>query len=195
MPRPTKIPIQYAAYILNDSKRGWEYNPERVEANELEEIAVNDGNLVPVSKMRKFFKNTPAFKEFKENISVPDKIWKMAIRISPDIRKYAKRFMTNVPKPRGRPPTKSQKKKYRSRLGSFSEDEISSNDSDSSIISIAPSNDECDSTDVNMPLPSCAGLRRVCKRYGSNRRYLPLKRDSSEDKQYLVEVSYANSQS
>lgn len=193
MPRPTKIPIQYAAYILNDSKRGFENNPERVEADELEQIAVNDGDLVPVSKMRKFFNNTQAFKEFKENISVPEKIWKMAVRNSPGIRKYAKRFMTNVPKPRGRPPTKRQKKKYRSRLGSFSEEEISSIDSDSSIISITPSNDECDSTDVNMPLPACAGLRRVCKDYGSNRRYLPLKPDSSEDKQYMVEISYGQS--
>lgn len=194
MPRPTKIPIQYAAYILNDSNRGYETRPDKVDANDLEEIAVNDGNLVPVSKMKRFFKTNQAFKEFKEYISVPDRIWDAAIRIHPPIRKYARRFMKNVPKSRGRP-AKRQVKKYRSKLGTFSDEELSEIESDSSVISIAPSDYECDSTDVNIPLPSCAGLRRVCKKYDSSRRYLPYKRDSSENKQYLLAISYGDDKS
>lgn len=192
MSKPSKVPIIYISSILNSSNRGYEYRPDNVEYDELRQLAVNDGELVPVSKVKKFFKNDRAFKEFKENISVPDKFWKEVIKSSPVIRKYAKRFMSKVPSVKGRPRVKRQSRKYRSKLGTFSDEELSDIDSDTSVISIIPSNDECDETDVNVPLPSCSGIRRVCREYDSSRRYLPYKRDSSENKRYRFQISYNN---
>lgn len=193
MPRPTKVPIIYAAYVLNDLNRGYE-NPAKIDADELNALAVNDGFLVPVAKLRRFFAKPIFFKQFKELMSVSDDFWVRTIELCPSIEKYARRFMKKVPKKKGRPRTKGPAKKYDSRLGSFSEREISDLDSDASAVSIAPSNDECDATDVNLPLPSCAGVRRVCRKYDRNRRYMSYSPDSSENKQYLFQISYDDRQ-
>lgn len=194
MPRPTKIPISYAAYILNTINRGF-VHPEKINKDALNAVAVNDGFLVPVAKLRRFFYSTLFFKQFKENFTIDDSFWERTIELCPSVAKYARRFMKKVPKKKGRPRTKGPAKNYRSRQGSFSEEEISGLDSDSSAISIIPSNDECDATDVNIPLPTCAGVRRVCRNYDANRRYIKYTPDSSENKQYLFEISYDDRQS
>lgn len=194
MPKPTKVPITYAAYALNNINRGYEH-PERIDEEELTALAVNDGYLVPVAKLRRFFANSRFFDQFKEYLLVSDNFWKRTIELCPSIAKYARRFMKKVPKKKGRPRKKGPAKKYKSKLGSFSEDEISDLDSDASAVSIAPSDDECDATDVNIPLPTCAGLRRVCRNYDADRRYISYSPDSSENKQYLFEISYDNDNS
>lgn len=195
MAKPTKIPIVFALTRLNSSNRGYEHRPDNVEYGEVESFAVNEGQLVPVAKLKSFFKHDRAFKEFKENLSVPDRFWNEVIKANPSLRKYAARFMESKPKAKGRPRVKKHSKKYRSKLGRFSDDEISDVDSDTSVLSIIPSNDECDDMDVNIPLPSCAGIRRVCRNYDESRRYLPYKRDGSENKQYHFTISYENENS
>ena len=187
MTKPTKIPVSYAVSALNSSNRGYEHRPDDVSYQELVEIAVNDGLLVPVSKLLKYFAHYRAFEEFKNNLWVPEKFWNSAIRISPAIKKYARRFMPA--KQKGRPRTR-RRSKLVSKLGSFSDSELSDVDSDTSILSITPSNDELDDTDVNLPLPVCKGIRRICREYDSRRRYLPYKKDSSENKQYHFKISY-----
>lgn len=184
MGHPSKIPIVTAYRLSNRSMRGFAKHPQDIPMHEIEELTGDDGELVPVTKLRKYFSNAKAFKEFKNTIAVPDIHWVEAIEKNPDLKKYAKRFMTK------RNYTPKSRIKVLSRLGSFSDSEVSDADSDVSLISINPSDDECDETDVNIPLPTCQAIRRVCRRYGPNRKYLPIPRDSSEDKKYHFRMSY-----
>ena len=187
MPRPSKIPITFAYYVLNSSNRGYEHRPENVKEGELEEIAVNNELLVPVSKLRKYFASKRFFDEFKNSLSVPDNFWNQVTRLNSGVKKYAKRFMNS--NKRGRPRTRKGSHKIVAKIGNFSEDEISNADSETSLISIAPS-DEADDTDVRFPRPTCKGIRKVCREYSSSHRYLPYPKDSSENKRYHINVNY-----
>lgn len=57
-------------------------------------------------------------------------------------------------------------------------------------MSIKSSGDECDEYDVNLPIPVCQGIRRVCRAYDSRRKYTKFPPDSSEDDQYIFDVNY-----
>lgn len=73
-------------------------------------------------------------------------------------------------------------------LGHVDRDEIDS--ADKSTLTIDPSHDECDEIDVNLPIPTCKAIRKVCRNYDSRRRYLPYTEDGSEGKQYNFKVKY-----
>lgn len=64
-------------------------------------------------------------------------------------------------------------------------------DPDESYMTIKPANDECDDTDVNLPLPVCQGIRRVCRNYKANRQYGDYEDENDEDDRYLFHVQYA----
>lgn len=185
MPRPAKVPVLYAFQTLNRINRGYEYQPDEITHAEITRLAIGDNFLVPVKNLRRYFANNNAFQEYKENIQVDEGYWNNILRMSEfqgkvADAKYARRFL---PRERNR-----SRYKHVSKLGDYSD----SSDSNASIISITPSNDECDETDVNLPLPVCAGIRRVCRNYDSRRRYIPYERDASENKRYRFDISYAN---
>lgn len=59
-----------------------------------------------------------------------------------------------------------------------------------STLTIDPSHDECDEIDVNLPIPTCKAIRKVCRNYDSARRYMPYKADGSEGKDYNFNIRY-----
>lgn len=191
MSKPSKIPIALALSLLNGSNRGFRERQNNVELSELEQIAVDNGQLVPLAKCRHFFANDRSFKSFKQNVYVPDRHWNMAITNNPSLRKYAKRFMANKPqlKKKGRPRTKKKVQNYIPVVGDISDADLSSYDSDTSIISIAAS-DNYDKMDLNFPKPACQAINRVCKQYNDKRRYTMYPRDDSENKVYRMNISF-----
>lgn len=185
MPNPTKIPTQFAFIVLNETNRGYR-NPEAVDMHDVQALCDGENSLVRVAKLRRFFANAVTYKMFKEGLLVDDNAWNAVVQSTENdaVRKYAKRFMTRRPRKR--------KNRHVSRLGTYSNAELSDDElSDASAISITPSNDECDDTDVNLPLPVCAGIRRVCRNYDAQRRYIPYVRDASDNKRYHLKVAYA----
>lgn len=202
MPKPIKIPIEYAYDTLNDSQRGYD-DVYPVDMHDLERIAINNGALVEVKRLRNLFMNGRAFQEFKNALSVPDNYWQRATFTDPSIRPYARRHMTRPLSPvpgsprrspsparRGRPQSRRSPLKMHSKLGELSDDEIDRVDSDVSVMSIRPNQDECDDQDVNLPLPTCKAIRKICRYYDRDRRYMPYTPDNSENKRYRFNVSY-----
>lgn len=198
MPRPTKIPVVYAFDTLNANRRGYD-RIYPVNIQEIESVSMNNGALVQVHRLRNLFANTGAFQEYKNGISVPDNYWQRAIATDPTITPYARRFMSSSrsrspspapPAKRGRPRSRRPSLKMLSKLGTLTDQEIAGAEEDQSVMSILPSNDECDDQDVNLPLPTCQAIRRVCRYYNPMRQYIPYKPDHTENKRYKFQVSY-----
>lgn len=192
MSTPSKIPILFALDWLKTNYRGRNKPLKLITIDNLRDIS-GDQELVDVSDLRPFFSGVQAFNKFKKELYVPDKYWKTAMRVDPSIKEYAKKFMGNSsvkkPKKKGRP-RKKRIHKLSAKLGEYSDSEISSVDSDSSVLSIVPSSDECDETDVNFPMPVCQGIRKICRVYDKSRRYLPYIKDKSDDERYHFKVQY-----
>lgn len=207
MPRPTKIPIAFAWEQLERSNRGFE-RPARVTMNAVEEVAGPDDALVKVSALKSFFAANRHFVAFKNKLSVPNAAWEHVLSCSnPSVRNYARRHMTGrgsspvragspprarspaaSPRRRGRPRGKPSLK-MKSKLGRFEPGEM--DEDDRSYLSIHPSDDECDDTDVNLPMPTCEAIRRVCRYYDPvTKRYVAYPPDNSENRRYRFRVSY-----
>lgn len=65
-------------------------------------------------------------------------------------------------------------------------------EAENSLISIDPSGDECDNQDVNLPLPACQAINKVCRNYNKYRQYIPYDTDNTEQSDYQVRVKYNN---
>lgn len=212
MPIPVKVPIQYAFAKLNETARGFP-RLERINYGPLYDIA-HDG-LIQVTLLKPFFASHQDYMQFKRQIYVPHKYWQRVVNesVTPHFRAYAKRQMkvnpsrsaSNSPRGsvRGSPaasPRHSRaaspvrkKPKYRKgelnmakKLGRMSNEEY--NDAPSSALSIQPSGDECDDSDVNLPLPVCQAFNKVCRTYNSSRQYIPYRPDGSERKNYDIKI-------
>lgn len=206
---PQKIPVTFATSVLSKQPPGLvpTYNLSQV-------FALRNHGLVQVKLLSRFFQNAKMFRQFKMSRlkDVPVSNWREVWKIYPESRKYCKRFM-----PRGsfsradeggrdgsssdgssnksfRPssPAAGNRKrlKMKAKLGSMdSSDEDVVSDEESTLF-INPSNDECDEEDVNLPMPVCRGIRRVCRNYGPDRKYKKFKNDKSEKERYAFRVKY-----
>lgn len=183
MVKPTKIPTSYAYSTLTNLDRGYDGNTPDIDITDIREVSSDNEALVQVSKLKKFFGDNKSFKEFKRNINVPQTAWHDAALANRSARLYANKFLIekvgNVKYSR-----KSSPKTY----AALSDSDFSDASSDESIISIKPYDDN--EKDLNLPLPTCQAIHRVCKNYDANRRYLPYKLDYSDKKNYIFDVSY-----
>jgi hypothetical protein len=182
----TKIPVTSAYESVNNVDSG---ASRQIRYEELEELAVDGGFLIPLSRLRPWFPNARAFRAFKQNLQIPEAHWIDAARRAPHARRYINRFITTVSLPVVRRGNKKLRMKARLQR-SESDEQLDNLDDDESLLSIAPSSDECDDEDVNLPLPVCQGLRRVCRKYGTNRQYKDFGEDSSENRHYIFRVKY-----
>lgn len=195
MPRkrnPQKIPLPYVIRIFNDGsvRRGYS---AKVEYEMLEHLSTHGSALINVNALRTLFSTTALFKAFKSTLKVPEAAWHEVFSNFPECRSYVRRWFKRSG------PTSRRRSKFaiRSKLGDrWSDEEVSSaDDDDASYLSIEPSGDECDETDVNLPVPVCQGIRRVCRNYDPvTRRYARFAPDKSENKKYKFHVRYAKSE-
>lgn len=190
MSKPTKIPVSYAYSYIRTNKRGFPYVIDDIGETQFDEY--KDTGLIPITRLKQFFKHPDDYKQFKANLNIPDAYWNVTIKNNPEHANYVKRFMKNKPKSattnkRGRPTTK-KRNKVNFKLGQYSDSEMS--DSDASYVSIIPSGDECDDQDVNFPRESCKGIRRMCHKYDKQRRYLPYDKNETTNNPYHFAVSY-----
>lgn len=185
-------------------------------------LGSTDGLTVRVADLYPFFATPKDFKVYKQQLQFSPEHWSRvhSRANSKTLKRYARKYeldrsefpcrsrSSSVASPRrrrGRPRksprrrstsparrTRSGRYKIKSKLGRMSREERDSADDDESVLSIRSSNDECDDTDVNLPIPVCQGIRRVCRNYDRNRRYTDFPRDPSEDKNYIFEVGYEN---
>ncbi|GFQ78276.1 uncharacterized protein TNCT_250221 [Trichonephila clavata] len=155
----------------------------------LESIAVDHQSLVPVTKLKSFFRHAKTFTEFKANYlqTIPDEYWINTLHENPRVMPYIRRYLSTSP-PSSRSPSPRRRLKMKAFVGPARMSDVSD---DESVISIDPLNDECDNTNVNLPKPLCQGIRRVCRYYDKDRRYRPYDRDSSENDQYAFNLSYS----
>lgn len=137
--------------------------------------------VVKVKNLKQFFKTDEAFKTFKSIYIYPvtPENWVHVIDKYRDARRKSRSVS---PKPNNR-----KRLKLKTFVGSPRMSEVSS---DESVLSIDPSNDECDDTNVNFPKPVCQGIRRVCRYYDRARRYKPYQKDDSEKHRYKMKLLY-----
>lgn len=180
---PPRVPYLYVYERLKEYHR---LHPEsvRVSRTFLNSIAVNGKLLVPVSKLKSTFSNNRAFQDFKLSylMDIPDSEWMKVVRRNARLKTYVNRFLED-PIPTGR-------LKMRAYVGSSDESDDMDVSDDESIFSIDPSNDECDSTNVNLPKPICQGVRRVCRYYDKAKRYRKFDKDNSEKHRYKFNLKY-----
>lgn len=215
MPIPLRVPLRYALAKLNESARGFP-RLVRVNTSTVEDLVL-DG-LVQVKLLRQFFNTTPDYMQFKRSIQVPHSDWQRVINqaTDPKTQNYAKRQMKVNPShsasnsPRGSAPASPRASPGRSRstsplrkmpryrkgelnmqthLRDLSDEDY--NATPFSTLSIVPSGDECDDTDVNLPLPACQAVNKVCRNYNRFRQYMPKRPDGSERKKYAIKVKTA----
>lgn len=174
------------AYRLLQSAKGL---IEAVPIERLEQLAKKNGNIT-VSNLRRFFTHAKFFKEFKERLA-------MGGRRSRSPSPGRSRSPSRSPsRSRSRSPSRRRPAPRRSRLSM--ETKLGSRDvyeygpQDAPSLFIQPAGDECDPQDVNLPLPVCQGLRRVCRQYGKDKRYRKFQPDSSENKKYDYDIDYLN---
>lgn len=205
MPIPLRVPTGYAYARLQESSRG----RQRVNLASLEDIAQE--GLVQVTHLRPWFNTKSAYLQFKSRIYVPHRYWQAVLEQTnnPRVQGYVKRQMRVNPShslspgssphasPRASPrPSRSSspvRKRYRkgelvmtTKLGSFSPEEMA--EAPLSAMYITPAGDECDETDVNLPLPACQAINKVCRNYSRSRQYIPYQPDGTERKNYLIKV-------
>lgn len=199
MPSIRKIHITRAQQLLQNDNRGYD-QPPAINLQELKALS-NNACLIPISQLRPFFNKPKDFKQFKTLIS--DNDW-LPLSIRPSrsrSRSRSKSPSRSRSRSRSRslsPPRRSRHGRGRGRdrlkmisaLGRLRPKEHSVRGNPSSLLSITPAGDECDSTDVNLPLPVCKGIRHVCRNYGKNRQYQTFEPDSSENHQYEYTIHY-----
>lgn len=213
MPIPTKVPIEYAVQALNQDSRGFS-NPARIGYEEL--LNEESQYMVRVTKLRPHFASNRYYQQFRANIQVHRGYWEGIIQNDPSHKKYAQRQMRVNPtsgaasattsrrnsrrnspvRSRSTSPTRRKTPRYgknqlvmASKLGDdFTRDELLA--AKRSLISIQKSGDECDDMDVNLPLPACKAINKICRRYNNYRQYIPYKPDGSEQSDYQLRVLY-----
>jgi len=179
---PTKAPYVYVHESLID------FGMRHVTDAFLRSIAVDHRTMIPLNKLRPQFANTQEFQDFKSRymIYIPDEHWEMAVNNNDRLRSYANRFMQN---PFKRRPLK-MKSYVRSRAGLARYRKNPASD-DESLLSVDPTNDDCDDTNVNLPKSVCRGVRSVCRYYDDRKRYTNWERDDgSEHHLYAIDVDY-----
>lgn len=194
--RPRRITIEEAVATINDVDRGNpRRNPGQVTESDFNDLRVM-GNLVNVKDLLPFFGNKKYFQKFKDELAYrrpkPASAKKRSSRSkspSPSRSKSPPKRSKSPPKRRGRPRTR-RVLRLKSKLGTFSDDDIRSSDDEDSFLSIEPANDEYDDTDVNLPGTVCQGFRRVCRNYGPGNRYVKFEPDSSENYLYNLDLKY-----
>ncbi|GFS61831.1 uncharacterized protein TNCV_4345401 [Trichonephila clavipes] len=186
---PSKVPVLYAYEMLTDyTSQNPKDMKKLVSMDYLESIAVDNHSLVPVTKLKTFFRHAKIFTDFKTNYmgTIPDEYWMNTLLENPRVMPYIRRYLSNSP-PSSRSPSPRRRLRMKAFVGQARMSDVSD---DESVISIDPSNDECDNTNVNLPKPLCQGIRRVCRYYDKDRRYRPYDRDNSENSQYAFNLSY-----
>lgn len=214
MPIPLKVPVEWALESLNADNRGF-VQPILMEPHHLDNLT--EQHMVRVKNLKDFFENVQAFQRFKSRIMVPRRYWELAIQNDAANRTYCRRQIRMSPSspaasvngsrpasPTGRrqrsasPPPPPARPKYRrgqlvmtTKLGDdFTAQEI--DEAPLSLMSIDQSGDECDDTDVNLPLPACQAINKVCRNYNSLRQYAPFVADGTEHANYQLRVKYNN---
>lgn len=208
MPIPLRVPIRYAFAKLNESARGYP-RLQRVNFGPLIDVA-HDG-LIQVTLLKYYFKYTRDYLQFKSQILVPHRDWQRVVNeaTDPKVRNYAKRQMKVNPSgsasnsPRGSPrasphasPRRSRspspvQRMPRYRKGQLIMDTHLGHDyigGPLSTLAIEPSGDECDESDVNLPLPACQAINKVCRNYNKLRQYAPKRPDGTENKKYTIKI-------
>lgn len=213
MSTPDKIPLVTAYDLLNQCTRGFS-RPSAVSMEELENLSIHHRQMVKVSQLARFFKTRSDYLSFRDSIEVPRKDWQTVVECEPSLARFANRYLstplTASPKKRRSRSSRSSSRSSRSssrssrsrspspkpgrrgrfkmkvKLGRWSESD--SAEEDESLLSIDPSHDECDETDVNLPIPVCKGIRRVCRHYDARRRYAKFPKDTSENNVYAFKV-------
>lgn len=212
MPIPLRVPVLYAYNKLNESARGFS-RIVHVDRARLDDMAP-DG-VIQVTLLKPFFANHQAYLQFKRQIQVPHRRWQEVVNSTnnPKVRAYAMRQMRVNPSrstsssPRGSAHASPRASPRRSRspspvrrtpryrkgqlnmdafLGDISEDEYG--DTPLSVLAIRTAGDECDDTDVNLPLPACQAINKVCRNYNKFRQYMPKRPDGTESKKYAIKV-------
>lgn len=177
--RPTKIPFDYIVECLFDSNI-------RVSRSTLRRIAVDDGTMIPLHRLRTRFPSIDAFEDFKNTYlqDIPDTVWEGAVQDNPRLKSYANRFMRN--------PFRSRSLKMKAYVDSpAGRRHVRPLSDDESVMVIDPTNDPHDPTNVNLPKSVCRGIRSVCRYYDDHERYAHWNRDDgSEGHLYRFNVEY-----
>lgn len=175
---PKRIPTDYAYESLVDffghNEEDMKKPPSLPEMQRL-----SKQNLIHLTKLKTYFRGHDAYQLFVERFagSVPDSAWE---DVYDDARTYVRQYYR---------PVESNRKflRMKSFVGSPNMSDVSD---DESVLSIDPSNDESDDTNINFPKPVCAGIRRVCRYYDKGRRYRPYENDESERDYYTMNLRY-----
>lgn len=192
---PRKIPLMYAYQTLNES--GTINRPEVL----VEDLGrLEEDGLVRVAELVQYFGRPVDFRNYKARYlhNIPQEDWQFVVELNPRSRAYCRRYITrsrsSSPPSSGSssrsssPLPKSRRLKMKTKLGTQSQGDAIPNDE--SMMFIRPANDECDDKDVNLPLPVCQGIQRVCRYYGKDRKYEKFKDDKSEKNRYKFKVKY-----
>lgn len=182
---PLKVPFGYVVELL---KQIYDASPEdftnRISKTALKQHRVDNGHMIPVSKLKPLFRHARDFNEFKQThlTSIPSYVWIEVMNKNKRLGRYVSKYIG------GSSAANKKKLKMKSFIGS--PDDVSDVSSDESIFSIADSKDRCDRNNKNLPKSVCQGVRRVCRYYDDARRYKPFDKDDSEDSLYNIHLEY-----
>lgn len=217
-----KIPVEYAFEWLNRLSRGFgvaPHVPKSAIATIADNYLVRVAHLTNFFKSKRFYQQArPGIRVPREywahvvqhdhtNRAYAQRQMRIAssapVSASPSRRssRNASRNASPRASPRASPSrsrSPSPRIRYRkgelvmnTKLGEdFSPEEI--RDAPYSLMAIQPSGDECDDTDVNLPMPACKAIRKVCRNYNTLRQYTNYQPDGSERSNYQIRVKYGN---
>lgn len=181
---PRKVPLWYAYEKLQEYGANHRNDMSQiVGVDHLKQIADDPKHtLVPLEKLKKFFRKWEDFKTFKTSHfrNIPREFWEDVIKDNPKKRPYVRKYV---------PTTRKRHQKYKMKAF-IGEPVMSDVSDDDSVISIDPQNDECDETNVNLPKPICQAFRRVCRYYKPNRQYKDYQKDGTENRRYMFRLNY-----
>lgn len=180
---PLRVPFDYVFQLIREIEQTSPENlaQNRVSRSYLEQFTVDDGVMIPVSKLKPLFRHARDFKEFKQTYlnEIPTAVWINVVKKNARLGRYVSRYVGSY--------ANKRKLKMKSFVGSPDMSEVSS---DESVLSIDRANDRCDRTNKNLPKSVCQGVRRVCRYYDDARRYRPFDKDDSEDSLYHLKLKY-----
>lgn len=181
---PLRVPFGYVFQLiqqLQDSSPEDFKDARVVSRSYLQQFTVDEGLMIPVSKLKPLFRNARTFNEFKSTYltNIPAAVWLDVVNRNARLGRYANRYVGSY--------ANKKKLKMKSFIGSPDMSEVSSDDS---ILSIDSAKDRCDRNNKNLPKSVCQGVRRVCRYYDDARRYKPFDKDDSEDSLYHLNVQY-----
>ncbi|GFS31596.1 uncharacterized protein NPIL_31091 [Nephila pilipes] len=137
---PRKVPVLYAYEMLNEyGSQHPEDMKKSVSLSHMESIAVDNHSLIPITKLKTFFRQAKTFQDFKIDYMqrVPDEYWSDVLSENPRLRPYIRRYLSTSP-PSSRSPSPRRRLKMKAFVGRANMSDVSDDES-----TLMPGNSAC----------------------------------------------------